>query len=178
LVGNVLSSVGFAVGSDNTTVKRSHIAHWKELMQAAYFDISACHNNYNVVNTQDLVEGVVPGSCTQIKFEVLNYPMVAWRQTLSGGVMEHGYYGVHVAYFEYEYRRPRTIQDVFLKDNTSKCSTRIAYPASSSYNITEKYKIPDCQTSPACFDTKVSPCNEGNTCCEQRQNNSNITSRP
>lgn len=178
LVGNILSSVGFAVGSDNTTVKRSHIAHWKELMQAAYFDISACHNNYNVFNTQDLVEGVVPGSCTQVKFEVLNYPMVAWRQTLNGGVMEHGYYGVHVAYFEYEYRRPRTIQDVFLKDNASKCATRIAYPASSSYNITEKYKIADCQTSPSCFDTKISPCNEGNTCCEQRQNNSNITSRP
>ncbi|MEX0598242.1 MAG: hypothetical protein WD512_17275, partial [Candidatus Paceibacterota bacterium] len=178
IVGNVLSNIGFAAGSDNSSVKRNHIAHWKELMQAAYFDISACHNNYDVVNIEDLVEGVVPGSCTAVKFEVLSYPMVAWRQNLSGGTMEDNYLGVHVAYFQYEYKRPRTIQDVFLKDKTSKCATRIAYPAPSSYNITEKYTIPDCQITPSCIDTKIAPCNSGNICCEQHQSNNNITSRP
>jgi hypothetical protein len=178
IVSNILGGINFAVGSDNSTVKRNHIAHWKDLMKAAYFDVSACHNNYGVFQVEDLVEGVVPGSCTDVKFEVLTYPMVAWRQTLNGGQIENGYLGVHVAYFQYEYRRPRTIQDVFLKDEATRCSTRIAYPAPSSYNITEKYTIKDCQSTPSCFDTKIAPCNVGNICCEQHQSNANITSRP
>lgn len=173
IVGNVLGEVNFAVGSDNPTAKQSHISYWKELMEAAYYDVSACHNNYGTFNVDDLVEGVVPGSCTSLKYEVLSYPIVAFRQTLNGGVSQPGYLGVHVAYYQYDYKRPRSIQDIFLGDNDIKCSTILSQAAPSSYNITEKYTVKDCESTPSCFDTSISRCTSGNICCEQ-----NLSSRP
>jgi hypothetical protein len=176
-VTNINGGVPFAIGSDNDEIKSRHINYWKEIMTSSYYDAAPCHNNYGLFDVNDLVEGVVPGSCSPLRFQRLNYPMVAFRQTLGGGTIQEGNFGVHIAYFTYQYKRPRTIQDVFLGPNASKCSTiKQTYPP-SSYNIKEKYAVQDCQSSISCYDSTVAPCTPGNVCCELNRVNSNIRAK-
>lgn len=176
-VVNINGGVPFAIGSDNDEIKSRHINYWKETMTSAYYDAAPCHNNYGLFDVNDLVEGVVPGSCSPLQFQILNYPMVAFRQTLGGGTMQEGNFGVHIAYFTYQYKRPRTIQDVFLGPNASRCSNiQQSYPP-TSYNLKEKYAVQDCQSSISCYDSSVAPCTPGNTCCELNRVNSNIRAR-
>jgi len=101
--------------------------------------------------------------------------MVAWRKTLEGGESSQGTYGVHYAYFTYQYKRPRTIQDVLLGEEISnKCSTAISIFPTDGYNITEKYEIKNCDTIPNCSDTKPDVCDKDHYCCRTGQNRKDI----
>lgn len=185
-VTNVGGFPGFAQGSDNSTVKSRHIAYWKQLMEMLYTNTSACHlktlleeseTNIKPISEDDLIEGVVPNSCSKLNYTIINYPMQAVQQTTGGGSMVGGSFGVHVAYFTYKYKRPKTIQDIFLKDNASKCATATSHPATSSYNITEKYETKDCADVPSCTDRSVDSCDKNQACCIQHRSKSSISAK-
>jgi hypothetical protein len=173
---NLRSGIGFYTGSDNGKVKARVIQDWKNQVAAIYKTYAPCFNHKDgSINVEDLVEGVVPGSCSDLQFAVASYPMVAWRKTLDGGEQSQGTYGVHYAYFTYQYRRPRTIQDVLLGEEISnKCSTAIPILPTDGYNITEKYEIKNCDTIPNCYDTKPDVCDKEHYCCRTGQNRRDI----
>lgn len=162
---NLRTGIGFYIGSDNGAVKSRVIADWRNQVRAIYRTYAPCFNNRGSINVDDLIEGVIPGSCSELQFATASYPIVAWRKTLGGGESSEGSLGIHYAYFTYQYKRPRTIQDVFLGDNASKCSTVLPIFPTQGYNITEKYEIKNCQTIPTCSDTKPEVCNTENECC-------------
>lgn len=165
---NVLAPIDlvWAIGSDNGTVKQRHINYWKSLMTMLYEDVSVCRNNIGSFPINDLVEGVVPGSCSPLSYRLLSYPAVAVSQDDQGGSIGESTFGVWIAYFTYTYRRPRTIQDILLKDKASVCSTILPSCPKNSYNITEKYVVPDCSTTPSCFDINIPACSTNNYCCQ------------
>lgn len=170
---NGKSRIGFAAGSHNKDIKYRHKQYWETLMTEIYQDIHICQNNPNL-NVNDIVEGVVPGSCGELKFTTINFPATAYRQTLDGGTTTSTSYGVDVAYYIYKYRRPKTIEDILLDYHFYNCQTKLntagAGPHSpfSTHNMTEKYgvKSEDCQTTPVCYDNIVSLCDAGNFCCQ------------
>lgn len=163
---NLMTGIGFYMGSDNPKVKSRVIADWRRQVTAIYKTYAPCFNHKDgSINIDDLVEGVIPGSCSELQFAVASYPIVAWRKTLDGGEYSDGSLGIHYAFFTYQYKRPRTIQDVFLGDNAIKCSTAVPIFPTDGYNITEKYEIKNCETVPTCHDDKPSVCDDERWCC-------------
>lgn len=173
-VVNVLTPVDllWAKGSDNGIVKQRHINYWKSLMTMLYEDVSVCRNNIGSFPIDDLVEGVVPGSCSALSYKLLYYPAISVSQDEEGGSVSNATFGVWIAYFTYKYRRPRTIQDILLKEKASICSTILPSCPTNSYNITEKYAVPDCGSTPLCFDIVIPTCATNNYCCQHQKQNS------
>lgn len=169
---NTKIGIGFENTSSNKPVAYAHKEHWKDRMTIAYNNTQACKNN-NDLEIEDIVEGVVPGSCSELKFAEISFPATAFRPTLDGGESTSVSYVAEFAYYTYEYRRPKTIEDALLGDElNTKCSTINpigAYDFSvwSAKNMAEKYQVKtkDCQTIPVCYDTTVQRCDENNFCC-------------
>lgn len=164
--------IGFENTSSNKPVSYIHKDYWQKRMTTAYNNTQACKNN-NDIEVEDIVEGVVPGSCSELKFAEISFPATAFRPTLQGGESQSVSYVAEFAYYTYKYRRPKTINDVLLGEELApKCSTVNPIGAGdfsiwSAKNMAEKYevKIKDCQTIPVCYDTTVQRCDETNFCC-------------
>jgi hypothetical protein len=167
IVGNLGKDFpGLATGSDNPGVKAAVIKEWRTSMRERYNNTPACFNHREDIEVKDLVEGIMPGTCSDLKFEIMRYPAIAWRQTYQGGETKDFDLGIHVAYFTYRYKRPKNLQDVFLGNEwAAKCSTFNPIGASSYYNMFEKFKRLDCQNIPSCYDNTIQPCDAGNHCC-------------
>ena len=169
---NGKGGISFESTSSNKPVAYAHEEHWKKRMTTAYNNTQSCKNNNNL-NTEDIIEGVVPGSCGELTFEEISFPATAYRPTLDGGESTSVTYIAKFAYYTYEYRRPKTINDVLLGDKlASKCSTFNpltpgGFSVWSEKNMVEKYEVKtkDCQTIPVCYDTTVPRCDETNFCC-------------
>lgn len=176
LVTNVGGGFNFEAGSDNGTVKTRRIAVWKAEAEAIYRQYAPCFNHQTDIDVEDLVEGVVPGSCSKVQYGSIGFPGIAWKKDLQGGTSQRITISTRYAYFTYEYRRPRTIQDVFLKENASKCATTTSIVPPDSYNIVEKYKIDKilCQTRPTCKDVSVTTCDSDKYCCQTQRNRRDI----
>ena len=165
---NIGSQIRLEFGSDNGAVKGAKVAYWKSLMKQAFNDIAICRKSSEGININDLVEGVVPGSC-RLKFKVISFPATAWRAGYEGGESTSATIGVHVAYYEYKYKRPKNIYDILIGSNYKKCNEALPSAPNSKHNITEKYKTPDCSNSPSCYDTTVDTCDTQDYCCKTSQ---------
>lgn len=169
---NGKGGIGFEPTSSNKSVAYANRIHWQKRMATAYKNVQACKNNQQI-NVEDIVEGVVPGSCGELLFSKVSFPATAYRQSLEGGESQSVQYTVDVAYYTYSYRRPRTIQDVLLGTELApRCKTINPQAASnfsliSAKNIAEKYEVKtkSCQNTPTCYDTIVPLCNPDNYCC-------------
>lgn len=78
-----------------------------------------CSSN-NHISSDDIIRGIVPGSCSQIQFETTETPYTKYRLSIDGNSIESDTeinYTVK-SYIEYDYIRPVTIQDK-LKETTS-----------------------------------------------------------
>lgn len=149
------------------------VSLWKKQMGQIWLNTAPCHNNKNKYNTEDIVEGVVPDSCSQVKYTTISYPSMAYRATFGDPVVTQGVVTYTVAYYTYTYRRPKTIQDIFKGDElVQKCSQVTSYnPIGSSLNISEYHKTSDCSSVVQCYDINTENCDNSNYCCRYGKTN-------
>jgi hypothetical protein len=159
--------------ASNRTASARMLELWKEKMDRNLKNVAPCFNNIDmgdglgVGGIQDIVEGVVPGSCSSLLTTNISYPAIKYRATLSNPVVESLTVTYTVAYYTYQYRRPRTIQDIFKKDVRAKCdSLKGSCPPATTINTTEIYKTADCSSSPGCYNTDIPSCDDTNYCCK------------
>jgi hypothetical protein len=140
---------------------------WEANMQQAYSNIAACKNNKDKYQVNDIVEGVVPGTCSKVNFGIVKYPAIHYRATLGDPALVSVELPVRVAYYTYQYRRPKTIQDILKGVDTSiKCNERATSCINSNIKLSSTYKTIDCDTSPSCYNTEASKCDENRACCQ------------
>lgn len=80
----------------------------------AYLGDGAAH-----IPTNDILEGVLPGSVSRP--QILSFNVGGSKRT-RGGVVGENVATAHVAYYEYTYIRPLTIQDILRNDNSLICA--------------------------------------------------------
>lgn len=74
----------------------------------------------NHVSIDDIVKGIIPGSCSELKFSTTETEYIKYRTTLDGSTIQQAtekHYTV-TAYITYDYIRPITIQDKLKGINT------------------------------------------------------------
>jgi hypothetical protein len=142
-------------------------SEWESNMRQAYMNIAVCKNNQNKYDVNDIVEGVVPGSCGELKLnDSIIYPAIKYRATLNDPDIQATTVRVRVAYYTYQYRRPKTIQDILKGVDTSiKCNELSTSCVTSNIKLSSRYKSIDCNAAPSCYNTNVSKCDDDNGCC-------------
>lgn len=162
--------------SANKGAKEALRTEWENNMRQIYANIAVCKSRIpeyisnlypdRVYNVSDIVEGIVPDTC---KFTIgsINYPAVFVK---APNAQVDGTVSVLVAYYSYNYRRPRTIQDI-LKDNAvqgsaAKCSERASQCNISVPKITSNYDTSTCADTPKCYDTSMNRCSSSDYCCQ------------
>jgi hypothetical protein len=160
---------GFPYGASNGAAAGVLMEEFKKSMQYFYRTVAPCNNNTSV-NIADIIEGVVPGSCS-LNFTTVSMPYLAFRRTLGASETSGGAAGVTVAYIRYRYKRPKTMLDIMLGD--PRCGTY--YNSGNTNlgamlqtpNLLEKYINGDtCQNEPTCLDTAGKQCDDNNYCCK------------
>jgi hypothetical protein len=116
---------------------------------------------------------VVPGSCSSLLTRNITYPAIKYKTSLTGPVTDSLTVTYTVAYYTYQYRRPRTVQDL-LKTETirEKCDRiRGSCPTASIINTSEIYKTGDCDSTPQCYNSDIPACDDTNYCCKVGKKN-------
>jgi len=140
---------------------------WEANMEQAYNNIAVCKNNKDKYEINDIVEGVVPGTCSKLSFGIITYPAINYRATLGDPALVSVELPVRVAYYTYKYRRPKTIQDILKGVDTSiKCNERATSCINSNIRLSSTYKTTDCDIAPSCYNTGASKCNDDKGCCQ------------
>jgi len=148
------------------------VSLWKKQMSQIWLNTAPCHNNKNKYTVGDIVEGVVPDSCSEVKYTKINYPSMSYRATFGDPVVTQGTIGFTVAYYTYTYRRPKTIQDVFKGEAlVEQCNQVTSHNPIGSLNISEKHKTFGCSNVAQCYDTDVNGCDDTNYCCRYGKTN-------
>lgn len=138
---------------------------WQNQMEQILRNISPCYNNTSL-NENDIVQGVVPGFCSPVLYTNITYPAIKYRATLTEPVLNTTSVTYKVAYYTYEYRRPRTIQDTFKTDAIrEKCDRIKGSCPTGSINTTEIYKTADCESTLQCYNTDIPVCDNTDYCC-------------
>jgi hypothetical protein len=167
--GNTVYGCDIPIGFDvitSTSAGGRYIEEWVNNMDQAYQNVAACKNNKDKYSLNDIVEGVVPGSCSSLQIGSVSYPSISYRATLGAPAFTQGSVSVSVAYYTYQYRRPKTVQDILRGVETSiKCNEQASI-CSGGLRISSTYKTNDCNTQPTCYNTSTEPCNEDNYCCK------------
>jgi hypothetical protein len=164
--GIVTDCLGFVFPSvSSPQIKGQYFAEWQKRMRLKYRDVAPCHNNKSI-NVANLIEGVIPNSCS-LEFTTISYPGLAYRRTRDGAESNSFSLGVHVAYIRYQYKRPKNIQDVLFDEPL--CND---YNNGNSYmpetkNMVEKIINGGlCNREIICKDESVERCDESNVCCK------------
>ena len=168
--GIVTNCLGFSFnGMSSPQIKAKYIAEWKKVMKLRYLDVAPCHNNQNL-NVENLIEGVIPGSCS-LEFTTISYPGLAYRRTREGAESQSFTLGVQVAYIKYQYKRPKTIQDVLLDEelcNDYNNGNNYAGSMREIPNMVEKIVNGGlCGKEIICTDEVKAKCDTDNLCCKQ-----------
>jgi len=165
-VGGCDIPIVYPIVTSNTTANRRYVKLWEDQMKQTRLNTAPCFNN-RTINVNDIVEGVVPGSCSDITFTTVVYNGMKYRATMGDPVVGSNPVTFTVASYTYQYRRPKTIQDIFKGDElTAKCNNVVAScPSTIPLNMTEKIKTVDCNTIPTCYDTNIPICDNDNYCC-------------
>jgi hypothetical protein len=106
----------------NNEAREKYINIWKSEIEDKYSSKYICSNTHDY-NFDQLIEGVVPGTC-QLKYDIVNWPITAFKvkSTVSADSGSEGKttyeseqtsstLQVLVAYMKYEYRHPLSLQD-------------------------------------------------------------------
>ncbi len=168
----------------------SYRAAWKQLMQQTFEDVKPCRTSVlnSYINNEpdpnpelysfpesridtttkytinDIVEGVVPGTCS-FNFATVSYPAISVFNTPNGAQQRGTSVTVLVAYYTYQYRRPKNIQDILIGEtNTIKCNTLSAL-CGETPKLSSKYKTTDCSDAPSCYNKTAKDCNNTDYCC-------------
>lgn len=176
---------------NNGSAHAAHRAAWKRYMTQIFEDIKPCRTNIlnsyinnepdpnpelysspeSRINTttqytiNDIVEGVVPGTCS-LNFSTVSYPAVNIYNTQSGTKQESTSVTILVAYYTYKYRRPKNIQDILIGENTTiKCNTLSNLCGGITPQLSSKYKTIDCGDAPLCYNKIAKDCNNTDYCC-------------
>ena len=158
--------VNFPIETSNRDANRLYVAEWESNMKQAYDNIAVCKNNQNKYDLEDIVEGVVPGSCSRLNFESISYPAIQYRATTTDPQFRDATVSVIVAYYTYSYRRPKNIQDILKGvDISIKCNELSSNCNTNNISLTSKYKTNDCETGPNCYNRSTSKCDDDQTCC-------------
>ena len=87
---------------------------WKASVNESYTNGSRGRENVHIPEN-DIVEGIVPGS-QSADIQYKTYAFKSWKirpnTTATGSEVKEWYVNVVVAYYDYEYIRPKTIQDI------------------------------------------------------------------
>ena len=171
VVGGCDIPILYPIVTSNATANQRYIKLWEGEMKQARLNTSLCFNNIRTLNVDDIVEGVVPGSCTEVVFTPVVYNGMKYRTTKGDPEISSNPITFTVASYTYQYRRPRTIQDVFKGEElTAKCSAVIGSCPPSTINTTEKLKTEDCDTTPRCYNNIPPRCDDDNYCCRAGKN--------
>lgn len=145
-------------------IKSQVLAEWKRKKQLAFNDFKPCKNNKNIL-LDDLIEGVIPGSC-ELKFITMSFPFLAYRRTYDGSESSGGSLGVHIAIISYDYKRPKTIEDILTDEKCANYNIHTNSPPTDMPNIVEKYVNRGiCGDQIICEDTPTTDCDKKNVCC-------------
>jgi hypothetical protein len=171
-VGGCDIPIVYPIVTSNDTANRRYVDIWKEQMKQLRLNTAPCFNNKRTINVEDIVEGVVPGSCTNVTFTPIVYNGMKYRATLGDPAIGNNPVTFTVASYTYQYRRPRTIQDVFKGETlVEQCNAVVgSCPPTSTINTTERIKTVDCDTIPRCYNTEVPKCDDDNYCCRTGKN--------
>jgi hypothetical protein len=175
---------------DNPTAHSAYREEWKKLMTQTFEDVKPCRTSVlnSYINNEpdpnpelysspesrtdtttqytinDMVEGVVPGTCS-FNFTTVSYPAVNIFNSSSGPQQQATSVTYLVAYYTYQYRRPKNIQDILIGEtNTIKCNTLSALCAETP-KLSSKYKTTDCSDAPSCYNKTAKDCNNTDYCC-------------
>lgn len=176
--------------ASNGAAHSAHREAWKELMRQTFEDVKPCRTSIlnSYINNEpdpnpelysspesrtdtttqytinDIVEGVVPGTCS-FSFATVSYPAVNIFNSSSGPQQQATSVSVLVAYYTYQYRRPKNIQDILIgEENTIKCNT-ISALCGETPKLSSKYKTTDCSDAPSCYNKTAKDCNNTDYCC-------------
>jgi hypothetical protein len=170
----------------NASVHQKMKQHWENDMQNAYDNIAPCRTDSNLYtedntdtvltnpiristsrtySVDDIIEGIVPGTCN-FSFTNIIYPGVAIRAGLDNPEQSSVSVSVRVAYYTYQYRRPKNIQDILIGENTTmQCNTLSSMCGGSTPYLSSKYKTRDCASAPSCYNNSTVNCNNTDFCC-------------
>lgn len=158
--------VNFPIETSNKDANRLYVSEWKANMSQAYMNIAVCKNNINTYDVDDIIEGVVPGSCSKLNFGSISYPAIQYRATTSNPQFRESTVTVLVASYTYSYRRPKNTQDILKGLETSiQCNEFSSNCNTNNLSLRSKYKTDDCETGPHCYNRSSSKCDNDQTCC-------------
>lgn len=174
---------------NNPIVRQKLKKYWEERMKNLYENVAPCRTNFNLYteddtniaydypipsridtsntyNIDDIVEGIVPGTC-QFNFTTVSYPGVAISAGIGNPRQSAVTVTVKVAYYTYSYRRPKNIQDILIGEEiTKKCNTLSTLDVGTSTPyLSSKYKTRDCADAPSCYNNTARNCNNDDSCC-------------
>jgi hypothetical protein len=160
--------INFPLETSNADVNREYVAEWKANMTQEYVNIAVCKNNRNRYDVEDIIEGVVPGSCSELKFTSISYPVIQYRATTTDPQFRQSTVTVLVAYYTYSYRRPKNIQDILKGvDISMKCNQLSGNCDNNNISLRSKYKTSDCDSGPNCYNRSTSECDDDQACCRE-----------
>lgn len=185
-----MKQIGINSEDSNSETSQAKANAWRSNMEQLFATKSWCNNFYEF-QLDDLIEGVIPGTCS-LEFGGGSWPVYGVRSTRT---LENGDWvydsevsstsaNISVAYIKYDYRRPVSVRDKFIEkfveDVTPiQCSTFFG-PAPKNLitgnqkpppdNLKEIYKSTEskdsnCLSSPNCYDSTRS-CAEKDLCCQ------------
>lgn len=174
--------VNYPIETSNPQANDLYYREWESNMRQLHKNIAACNtmslssvfdetqsqvNPQRIYNTADIVEGVVPNSCSDVLFTTVTYPGIKFRTGINDPIIQDHTITVKVAYYTYAYRRPRTIQDILKGEEISKkCNELATLCNNSPLKVTSNYLTKDCDTSPICYNTNMQGCANNNYCCK------------
>lgn len=171
--------VYYPLATSNSASNELINSEWELNMRQIYNNIATCktkipdnisqpyHNATRSYSISDIVEGVVPESCSELKFDKLNYNATKYRGSKAGPQEVTTMVTIRVAYYTYSYRRPKNIQD-FLKTEeiSKKCNERATMCNPNLIRITSNYNTESCSNTPTCYDTNTERCRNDQYCCK------------
>ena len=148
-----------------TSVLNSYINNEPDPNPELYSEPESRINTTTKYAINDIVEGVVPASCS-FNFTTVSYPAINIFNTPTGPEQEATSVSVLVAYYTYQYRRPKNIQDILIgEENTIKCNTLSSLCGGITPQLSSKYKTIDCADAPSCYNKTAKDCNNADYCC-------------
>lgn len=151
-------------------------AEWREAMNIAYVNSAPCFSNISI-DANNILEGMVGGSCSDLSFTTISIPATAYRASLGGRVQMAGTsISYEIAYYTYTYKRRRKIRDILrgtAGDSGDPCYTKDAQCINTAPKLKEDLSIPSCGTSVTCYNKDtLSPCAPTKYCCQAGKNES------
>lgn len=168
--GGVTDCIPFSYPNvSSPQIKAQALAEWRKRKQLAFNDFIPCKNNQNI-NVEDLIEGIIPGTC-QLNYTTLSFPLLGYRRTYEGSESQATTLGVHVAYISYQYKRPKTIDDLLTSSTCVNYYNKGAAPRNIP-NMVEKYVNGGiCGNEIGCKETPLEQCDKNNYCCRSNRMN-------